>query len=84
MGIGKATSSSGNTYVVANYLPPGNFEGEYQVNVLPLNSKMGVARPPRIGSKNRLVPGKISRKNPLIKVVSNRLMKTIFQQRKQK
>ena len=34
LGIGKTTSTDGTTYVVANYLPPGNFEGEFQVNVL--------------------------------------------------
>lgn len=35
MGIGRATSSSGWTYVVANYYPPGNMKGAFTANVRP-------------------------------------------------
>ena len=33
IGIGRATKK-GKTYVVANYIPPGNVEGQFEKNVL--------------------------------------------------
>lgn len=36
LGVGKATNSSGQTYIVANYDPPGNFIGRFAQNVPPL------------------------------------------------
>lgn len=33
LGIGVATSSTGGTYVVANYDPPGNYVGKFKENV---------------------------------------------------
>jgi hypothetical protein len=30
-----ATSKTGATYVVANYSPPGNYQGQFPANVLP-------------------------------------------------
>ena len=33
-----ATSGSGTTYVVANYLAAGNMEGDFPANVLPAGS----------------------------------------------
>lgn len=35
LGVGKASSSSGKVYIVANYDPPGNFVGSYSDNVPP-------------------------------------------------
>jgi len=35
VGFGKATDSNGYTYVVAEYYPPGNYQGEYAENVPP-------------------------------------------------
>ena len=35
MGVGKARSQGGWTYVVANYSPPGNYQGQFTANVLP-------------------------------------------------
>jgi len=35
MGVAKATNGSGWTYVVANYSPPGNYQGQFSANVLP-------------------------------------------------
>ena len=35
MGIGVAKSASGWTYVVANYSPPGNYQGKFPANVKP-------------------------------------------------
>lgn len=35
VGFGYAQSQSGDEYVVAEYDPPGNYEGEYEDNVLP-------------------------------------------------
>ena len=35
LGVGKATSRSGRIYVVANYYPPGNYQGQFAQNVLP-------------------------------------------------
>lgn len=35
LGVAKATGSSGWTYVVANYYPPGNFANKFKENVLP-------------------------------------------------
>ncbi|XP_055958207.1 Golgi-associated plant pathogenesis-related protein 1 [Patella vulgata] len=36
LGIAKSTGPKGNTIVTANYLPPGNFQGDFEENVLPL------------------------------------------------
>jgi len=36
IGVGKATSKDGRTYVVANYFPPGNFPDKLGDNVFPL------------------------------------------------
>jgi hypothetical protein len=33
LGVGLAKSKSGKTYFVAEYKPPGNYEGEYEKNV---------------------------------------------------
>jgi Cysteine-rich secretory protein family len=35
LGVGKAKSRSGRIYVVANYYPPGNYQGQFAQNVLP-------------------------------------------------
>ncbi|KAI9559394.1 hypothetical protein GHT06_016183 [Daphnia sinensis] len=35
VGVGKAKSSRGTTYVVYNYYPPGNYQGQFAANVLP-------------------------------------------------
>ncbi len=35
MGVARASNSSGWTYVVTNYSPPGNYVGQYDENVLP-------------------------------------------------
>lgn len=35
LGVGKATSRSGNVYVVCNYDPPGNYANQYNANVPP-------------------------------------------------
>ena len=35
LGCASATAKDGGIYVVCNYNPPGNYEGEYQKNVLP-------------------------------------------------
>merc|ERR1712217_720289 len=48
--VGMAKSSDGK-FVVANYLPPGNFKGEYLDNVKPPGSAMGKAAPPPSNSK---------------------------------
>lgn len=34
-GVGKARSRAGKVIVVANYSPPGNNSGHFEVNVLP-------------------------------------------------
>ncbi len=40
LGIGRAESSSGNVYIIVNYSPMGNIEGEYSANVLrPVDKK---------------------------------------------
>jgi len=36
LGLGMAHSSDGHTWVVANYDPPGNFQGKYKQNVMPI------------------------------------------------
>jgi hypothetical protein len=35
LGCGKAKSKDNKIFVVCNYNPPGNFEGEYEANVRP-------------------------------------------------
>ena len=35
LGVGMATSKSGNVYVVAHYIPVGNIVGHFETNVLP-------------------------------------------------
>ncbi|XP_030374310.1 Golgi-associated plant pathogenesis-related protein 1-like [Scaptodrosophila lebanonensis] len=37
LGVGKAKSSQGATYVVARYTPAGNVDGKFKENVLPLS-----------------------------------------------
>lgn len=44
LGVGMATSKSGQIYVVCNYHPPGNFIGTFAENVPPLG---GFAHPPK-------------------------------------
>ncbi|XP_020917047.1 Golgi-associated plant pathogenesis-related protein 1-like [Exaiptasia diaphana] len=43
LGVGKATADAGGgykkTYIVAQYTPPGNYEGQYAANVLPKNGE---------------------------------------------
>lgn len=34
IGCGKATAKNGGVYVVCNYNPPGNYQGEFKTNVL--------------------------------------------------
>ncbi len=41
MGVGKATGSNGWTYVVVNYSPAGNVQGQFSSNVL----RLGTAPP---------------------------------------
>jgi hypothetical protein len=36
VGVGKATSKTGKVYVVANYSPAGNWQGQFGANVPPL------------------------------------------------
>lgn len=38
VGFGHAKSNSGSVFVVANYFPAGNMQGEFRRNVSPLNS----------------------------------------------
>ncbi|CAF1392433.1 unnamed protein product [Rotaria sp. Silwood1] len=38
LGVGVARSSTGAVYVVAQYTPPGNYQGQFQANVRPKNS----------------------------------------------
>ena len=38
LGVGYARSRGGTVYVVANYDPPGNFQGKFQTDVLPLKN----------------------------------------------
>jgi hypothetical protein len=38
LGVGWATGSNGWTYFCCNYSPAGNYQGQYQVNVLPLGT----------------------------------------------
>jgi len=40
-GCGKASSRNGGTYIVCNYNPPGNYQGMFPKNVLPLKSSGG-------------------------------------------
>ena len=37
LGCGKAVAKNGGVYVVCNYNPPGNYQGEFKSNVLPIN-----------------------------------------------
>ena len=37
VGIGRAVNGS-STYVVANYVPPGNVQGRFEQNVKPVNN----------------------------------------------
>lgn len=43
LGCGKARSKRGGTYIVCNYNPPGNYQGMFPGNVLPLKSAGGGA-----------------------------------------
>lgn len=40
LGCGKAKSSDGKVFVVCNYNPPGNYQGQFPQNVLPVLSTM--------------------------------------------
>lgn len=61
LGVGSAKSKTGKLYVVANYFPPGNYNGQFSKNVLPPGAnqfKSSYARnaPPREPNNNLAPP----------------------------
>lgn len=50
LGIAKAQNSKGQIFVVANYDPPGNYQGQFEENVPRLGAKKVVKEQPKVSA----------------------------------
>lgn len=67
LGVGSAKSKSGKLYVVANYFPPGNYNGQFSKNVLPPGANQfstgGYTRTHSREANNNLAPPSPNQRN---------------------